>query len=418
MSANSLDIAHFPAILTMMAYRPSPTTIARWVAQPDFVQDTNLRPGEVYQMNRYGYLPDQGDMDIESRSRTDVELIGTANTRQIPNEKINIILRELTGPGSGNPLYPTQPGNFRFSVPALKKQQEIFWNMGYSNPWLEPQFHASVGSDTLLMDYRITMDRIYIKMLGNTPNKWNPSGIADGGTYASGPPKITVADLDYIHEWLVMNQTMPFDDGLYHLFVHPRFFNHLRQDSRYRDIVTSSAPYVVPVGAVMSLQSNPFGPGMMPPSNALAANNMIGSMIGMRDPLNQPNLYGIVPYLGQALPGLDNMGMPSGTVFNQFRIFISNNIPTKQVTLTYTASTDTSEATGSASRTAYPGMAFGRHALGELYGGSPESGIPVQIQPNENSDYRRFLIVIWQAFMGLQRLNDNFVIEARSYGRI
>jgi len=416
-AANSLDINHFPAILTMMAYRPSPTTIARWVSQPDFVQDTDMRPGEVYQMNRYGYLPDLGDMDIETRSRTDVEIIGTANTRQIPNEKINIVLRELTGPGSGNPLYPSQPGNFRFSIPAMKKQQEIFWNMGYANPFMEPQFHASIGSDTLLMDYRITMDRIYIKALGNTPNKWNPKGVLDGGTYASGPPRIGVVDADYIYEWLLMNQCPPFEDGYYHWFMHPRHFNHLRQDPRWRDIVISGAPQIVyPVGSVMGLQGSPFGPGLMPPAEPSAANNLLASLTGIRDPLNQPNLYGIAPFLGQAFPGLDNAGMPSGTLFNQFRIFVSNNIPTKQVTLTYTANTENGATNETAVRTAYTGMAFGRHALGEIFGGSPESGLPVQILVNESTDYRRFLIVIWQAFMGLQRLNDNFVIETRSYG--
>lgn len=414
MASNTVDIADYPAILTMMAYRPAPNTVARWVCQPDFVQDTSLRPGEVYQMNRWGYLPDLNDQNIENRTRTDQQIIGTGNTRTIPNEKITFLLREVTGPGSGDPTRPGDPGNFRFSVPAMKKQQELLWDAGHSNPLLAPQFHASVGSDTLLMDYRTTIDRFYIYSLLNTPNKWNPRGILDGGTYASGPPKITAADTDYILEWLYQNKCEPFEDGLYHWLMHPRQFNHLRQDDRFLKQLQSSAPYAI--GMLMAMQQNAFGCGLMPPANNAAATASLQSLTGIRDPLNQPNIGTFYPYLGQAMPGIDDRYLEGGYVFNQFRIFISNNIPTKQVSLTYTASTDPNEVTGAAFRTAHPGAAFGRHAVGEIFGGSPELGIPVQILPNSNSDYGRFLIVIWQAFMDVKRLNDDFVIETRSYG--
>jgi hypothetical protein len=85
--------------------------------------------------------------------------------------------------------------------------------------------------------------------------------------------------------------------------------------------------------------------------------------------------------------------------------------------LTYTAvAADSNESTGTALRTAYPGMYFGKYSVGEIFGGDPISEIPVQICRNQNSDFNRFLIVIWQAFMGLARLNDDFVIEARTYG--
>lgn len=373
-----------------------------------------MRPGETYQMNRWGYLPDLNDQTIENRTRSDQQIIGTAGTRVIPNEKINFLLREITGPGGGDSANPSLPGNFRFSIPAMRKQQEMLWDQGHSNPLLAPQFHASVGSDTLLMDYRTTTDRFYIYALANTPNKWNPRGVPDGGTYASGPPKITASDFDYILEWLYMNKCQPFEDGLYHMLVHPRFFNHLRQDDRFLKQLQSSAPYAI--GMLMALQANAFGAGIMPPANNMAATASLQSMTGIRDPLNQPNIGFFYPYLGQAMPGLDDKFMEGGYVFNQFRIFTSNNIPTKQVQLTYTASTDPNEATGAALRTAYTGMAFGKHAIGEIFGGSPDLGVPVQILPNDNSDYRRFLIVIWQAFMDVKRLNDDFVIEARSYG--
>ncbi len=420
---NSLDIADFPAILTAMAYRPSPTTIARWVIQPEHVMDTRLKPGEVYQMDRYGYLPDQGDMDIESRTRSENEIVGTQNTRQIPSTKIPILLRELTGPGSGDPSLPGLPGNFRFSIPSMVRQQRTLWDLGYAEPLIQPQFHSSVGSDTLLMDYRQTIDRCYIRAAQNTPNKLNPSNIADGGTYAAGPPRFTVDDLDFVLEWLVTGRAPAFGDGTYRGLLHPKFLNHLRRDPRFREQVQAASYF--PVALIMNGQDNFFGPGYMPPAIPQESANVNGVNISLlrqyqeqfRSPIEQPSLLGFMPYIGQSLPGLDNLAMPGGLIYDQFRLFISNNIPTRQVQLTYTAVTAPStEPTGSALRTAYPGIFFSQQAVGELYGGDPQSEIPVQIKRNQNDDYNRFLIVIWQAFLGLARLNDDFAIEARTYG--
>jgi hypothetical protein len=422
--ANTLSIEDYPAVLTAMAFRPFPTTIARFVAQPQFLQDTRMRPGEVYQMDAYGFLPDLGDMDIESRTRSSTEILGTANNRIIPTRKIPILLREITGPGSGDANNPGLPGNFRFSVPDMIRSQRRLWDQGFAEPLIQPQFHSSVGSDTLLMDYRTTIDRFYIRALANTPNKWNPRGIIDGGTYASGPPKITVSDLDYILEWLVSNKCPPYDDGLYRVLITPRQWNHLRQDTRFREQLQAASYF--PVSLAVSGQDNIFGSGYMPPPIPMANDNISGvnpdiyqkSLMQLGgNPINQPSLVGFMPYIGQSMPGLDNMAMPGGYIYNQFRFFVSNNIPNKQVSLNYTAVVaDSGEATGLALRTAYPGMYFGKYSVGEIFGGDPISEIPVQICRNQNSDYNRFLIVVWQAFMGLARLNDDFVIESRTYG--
>ena len=383
-----------------------------------------MKPGEVYQMDAYGFLSDTGDMDIESRTRSSTEILGTANTRSIPTRKIPILLREITGPGSGDPNNPGVPGNFRFSIPDMVRQQRVLWDMGFAEPLVQPQFHASVGCDTLLMDYRTTIDRFYIRALQNTPNKWNPNGILDGGTYASGPAKMTSRDLDYLLEQLVTNKCPPFDDGLYRVLLTPRQWSHLRQDTQFREQVQASSYF--PVNYILNNQENIFGSGYMPPPVPMeknSYNNM--NMDFLKDsayqisqnPINQPALAGFMPYIGQSLPGLDNLAMPGGYVYNQFRFFVSNNIPNKQVTLTYTAVVAGSgEATGSALRTAYPGMYFGKYSLGEIFGGDPVSELPVEICRNNNDDFKRFLIVIWQAFMGLARLNDDFVIEARTYG--
>lgn len=399
--SNTLALTDYPYVLSEMLYRPTAATIARWAVQPDFLADPRMRPGQVYMADRFGYLPDTGDMDLESRSRSEVEILGTGNTRQIPKSKIPIILREITGPGGGDPNNPSLPGNFRFSIPAMQYQQRLIWDMGYAEPLVQPQFHASVGATTLLQDFRLTTDRFYLNALDSGTNKYNPNGVPDGGTYASGPPKFGVSDLDVILEQLIINRAPTFPDNLYHALITPKMWTHLRQDTRFREIVTSSAYYSVPM--VMSSQEWLYGPGYMPPADL----NYVA----------QPNVGGFLPYYNQAMPGPSQNGLPAGYVYNQFRIWVSNNIPLKQVSLTYTASSDaTLYPTGSALRTAYPGYFFGQHAVGEIFGGDPADGIPVKIKRNLNDDYGRYLIVIWQAFMGLSKLNDDFIIVGRTYG--
>ena len=161
--SNSLALTDYPYVLSEMLYRPTAFTIARYAVQPDFMMDTRLRPGQVYQADRFGYLPDTGDMELEFRTRSEVEILGTADTRQIPKSKVPIILREITGPGGGDPNNPEKPGNFRFSISAMQYQQRVLWDMGYTEPMVQPQFHASVGATTLLQDYRLTTDRFYIR---------------------------------------------------------------------------------------------------------------------------------------------------------------------------------------------------------------------------------------------------------------
>jgi hypothetical protein len=396
--SNSLPLSDYPYVLSEMLYRPTAGTIVRWAVQPDYLADPRMRPGQVYMADRFGYLPDTNDMDIESRTRSTIEIIGTANTRQIPRSKVPIVLREITGPGGGDPNNPGLPGNFRFSIPDMMYQQRLIWDMGQAEPLVQPQFHASVGATTLLQDFRLTTDRFYLNALDSSTNKYNPNGVADGGTYASGPPKFTVGDLDRILEQLVTNRAPTFPDNMYHAIIHQRMWTHLREDARFRELVTSSAYYSVPM--VMAAQEWLYGPGYMPPANL--------------NYMAQPNIGGFLPYYNQNLPGPSQNGLPGGFVFNQFRIWISNNIPLKQVTLNYTTTTDGS-ATGSQLRTAYPGYFFGAHAVGEIFGGDPADGVPVKVKRNLNDDYGRYLIVIWQAFMGLTKLNDDFIIVGRTY---
>lgn len=398
--ANSLALTDYPFVLSQMLYRPTPDSIARWVVQPDFMHDTRLQPGQIFYADRFGYLPDTGDMHLANRTRSEVEILGTQNTRQIPKTKVPILLREVTGPGGGDPNNPSLPGNFRFSVSQMQYSQRLIWDQTQAEPLVQPQFHASVGATTLLQDYRLTTDRFYINALASTVNKHNPSEIADGGTYVAGPPKFTVEDLDAILTKLVINKAPTFPDTFYHALIHPYMWDALRSDPRFRETVQSSAYYTLP--QILMDQPHIYGPGAMPPANI--------------NYMAQPNTAAFMPYYNQVLPGPTQDTLPGGYIYNQFRIFVSNNIPTQQVNLTYTTSTNTAKhPTGAALRTAYPGFFFGQHAVGEIFGGDPADGIPVKIKRNGNDDYGRYLIVIWQAFMGLEKLNDDFIINARTY---
>ena len=92
---------------------------------------------------------------------------------------------------------------------------------------------------------------------------------------------------------------------------------------------------------------------------------------------------------------------------------MSNNLPTAVVPLNYTNSNNpTRHPTNLANRTAHLGIFFGKEAIGEALG----THLPTRVKKNENSDYGRFLILIWQTFLGLTLLNPSFVQIARTYG--
>ena len=66
--------------------------------------------------------------------------------------------------------------------------QRALWNYGVR------AFHDSIGSMTLLRDFRKWEDRAYITKLLESPNIYNPQDIPDGGVYPVGPQKITVKE--------------------------------------------------------------------------------------------------------------------------------------------------------------------------------------------------------------------------------
>jgi hypothetical protein len=396
----------FPAVLSIELDRPSPQYIFRWATQPQWVVDTSRQPGETFQMDRYLYFGDDGSLTLDARERQPDETIGTESSRDIPKDKVLIRIAEYTGPGGGDPTNPDKPGHLALSRKRIETAMRNLWGTGqFSDPfdlYMQPVFHESIGAVTLLDDYRRWQDRVYQSLLMRSPHRYNPGGIEDGGTYPSGPPVFSVDDLDNIFEIMRKRNVPTFPDGYYYAIMDDRMFKHLRRDERFREVVSSFGGAYLPMEMVQDPRL--FGPGNMPP--AMAINYFV-----------QPNQLAFQgPGFNQAMTGKPFDVMPSGVIFNGFRIFTTANSMNEFVTLNYTASTNpTRHQSGVASRRAYLGFFYGKNAIGEAMGAGDDTNMPVRIKRNLNDDYQRFLILIWQTFCGYAVLNEDYVQVARTY---
>lgn len=393
--ATSFD-TDFPLLLIRELIRTRPQYLMRYICQPAFVWDATLQPGKQAQMDRYGYLGDDGSLTLDARRRMPDELIGTHNSRDLNKEKVLITIDEYTGPSKGDPNNPNSPGNLRLSYEKIKLAQRFLYDsQQFDNPALVHQFHQSIGSLTLFDDYSRWMDRVYANTLLQSTYTYNPLDVPDGGTYTNGPPKFDVKnDLNTLMERMRTRNVPTFDDGYYYLAASPRFMKHLRQDDDFRKAALSVS--FVPAAYIQDPRM--FGPGIVPSQPI--------------DYFAQPNqLIFQGQGFNQARFGLDMM--PTGIIFEGFRIFEVNNLPNQIVNLTYTNSSNTTlHPTGAANRIAYLGIAFGKEAIGEAMG----TDMPVRVKRNENSDFGRFLILIWQVFFGISLLNPSFVQVCRTYG--
>ena len=439
-------IDDLPIVLGNMLARENPVYIARWVTQPVHVVSQETRLGQQHQLNDYGYLGDRNDLTFESRVRDPNQTIGTATARQIPSSKIIMTIKEVTGPSAGNVNDPSQPGHISLNRQTIMFQGRQFYSQNGFNPLLAPTFHQSIGSLTLLDDFRRWFDRVYLEKLAETTNSYNPQGVADGGTYASGPPRFDVdTDLNTVHESLSDRSAPQFDEGTYHLLCSNRFFKHLQQDTRFNELVQSSAYFTYPIDMlrqnvdVYAPAAMPgYGPGMMGIPMGMGVGGMMpaatmapqmaqalggvptpfmGQMGGLPNYMAMPNQLGFRGAwgLGQASFGSPVL-LPQGFMFRNFRIFASNNFFTETVNLTYTASTDpTNHPTGAANRTAYLAFAFGKGAIGEVMGSGDETGLPVRVGRNSNDDYQRFLNLIWTGFMDIKLIKQRYVEKLRTY---
>ena len=109
-----------------------------------------------YSLDRYKFWGTPGTKD--SRERISDQTIGTANSRNITKEKVLVVLKEYTGPA--DPSDPTQPSTFKIARETLITAQRLLLDTGNLN-----MFHQSIGSLTLLDDYRRWRDRVFIDEL-------------------------------------------------------------------------------------------------------------------------------------------------------------------------------------------------------------------------------------------------------------
>lgn len=371
----------FPALLGAELYRPDGAYIAKYVTRPMVVHDFNAQPGETVQLDRYQFWGDEASFTLEARERSDTQTIGTANSKDIPKDKIIVTLREFTGPASSSS--PNDPSTFKVPLRTLMVAQRKLWEYGVR------AFHDSIGSMTLLRDFRKWEDRAYIQKLLESPNTYNPRGVADGGTYASGPVKFNITeDLMTVVESMRNRNVPVFEDGNYACLASPRFIKHLRQDPDFRAAARETGS--IPITAMVPGQA--MNPAQIPFVNNPNALLFAGAGAG------QASFVNGVPC------------MPTGFVFEGVRFFECTNLPKANVSLNYTASTDGSP-TGAAVREGHLGIFFGPQALGIGVGGAgPE------VLLNNNDDFGRFIIAIWRMFGAWALLNKDFVTVARTYG--
>ena len=146
----------FPKILGAELYRPHPGYIAEMAVEPVVVHDFTRQPGQTVQLDRYKFWGSPGTKD--SRERVADQTIGTANSRNITKEKVLVVLKEYTGPA--DPGDQTQASTFKIARETLVTAQRLLLDTGNLN-----MFHQSIGSLTLLDDYRRWRDRVFIDEL-------------------------------------------------------------------------------------------------------------------------------------------------------------------------------------------------------------------------------------------------------------
>ena len=120
------------------------------------VHEFTKEPGQTGQIERYRVFGNPGTKP--SRERTQDQKIGTANRRSIVKDKVLVSLREYTGPA--DPNNTTLPSTFKIARETLMTAQRLLLDTGHLN-----MFHQSIGSLTLLDDYRRWRDRVFIDEL-------------------------------------------------------------------------------------------------------------------------------------------------------------------------------------------------------------------------------------------------------------
>jgi len=144
----------FPTLLGAELLRPDGSYIAKFVCQPMVVHDFNQIPGASVQLDLYPFWEDGDSYFTEdSRRRAATQTVGTDGSRENQKTKVTLVLDEFTGPAAGG-TDPTAPGNLKIPVATLIRAQRMLYDLG--NPAV---FHQSIGSLTLVRDFRKWQDR-------------------------------------------------------------------------------------------------------------------------------------------------------------------------------------------------------------------------------------------------------------------
>ena len=371
----------FPKLLGAELYRPHPAYIIEMAVEPVVVHDFSKQPGQTVQLDRYRFWGKPGTK--ESRERTADQTLGSASARNIVKDKVLVTLREYTGPADSRDS--TQPSTFKVARETLITAQRLLLDTGNLNV-----FHQSIGSLTLLDDYRRWRDRVF----ANELLKADGNGEADedqGGYYFPGGKDrtgntvasyaanqsakfdVTIDLLNVVKDMRKRN-VPTFSDGYYRCIVDPTAMMHLRQNSDFREIARYPGTGMI----------NPMMPAMQPNANYY---------------------QGMGPAYGQAGFVAGQPVMPTGFLFEGVRWFESTNLPEQEYTTTI-AQVSNSAATYKAAQLIF----FGPQAVGVGIGGNN-----AQILLNNNDDFSRFIIMIWSLFAGFEVLNKDFITVGYSF---
>lgn len=374
----------FPKVLGAELYRPHPAYVVEMAVDPVVVHDFAAQPGQTVALDRYRYWGNPGNKD--SRERTADQTIGTASSRNIVKDKVHVTLKEYTGPA--DPQNPSQPSTFKVARETLVTAQRLLLDTGSL-----PVFHQSIGSMTLLDDYRRWRDRVFADELFKAEANGQADSVQGGyyfpkgkaktnattvATYSSGQSaKFGVKDdlLEVVTQ--MRKRNIPtFADGYYRAIVDPTAMKHLRQDNDFREVARYAGQGIV----------DPMQPHLAPNANFF---------------------LGMGPAYGQAGFVAGQPTMPTGFLFEGVRWFESTNLPEK--TFSTTINTDVG-GSGASSYQAAPLLFFGMQSIGIGTGGEN-----AQILLNNNDDFSRFIIMIWSLLAGFEILNKDFVTVAYSF---
>ena len=372
----------FPKLLGAELYRPHPAYIIEMAVEPVVVHDFSKQPGQTVQLDRYRFWGKPGTK--ESRERTADQTLGSASARNIVKDKVLVTLREYTGPADSRDS--TQPSTFKVARETLITAQRLLLDTGNLNV-----FHQSIGSLTLLDDYRRWRDRVFANELLKAESCGKSSDEQGGYYFPGGKEKATgstvltyganeSAKFDVKTDLLEVVKDMrkrnvpTFADGYYRCIVDPTAMMHLRQNSDFREIARYPGTGMI----------NPMQPALQPNANFY---------------------QGMGPAYGQAGFVAGQPVMPTGFLFEGVRWFESTNLPEQSFTTSIADATISSAETEAAQL-----IFFGPQAVGVGIGGNN-----AQILLNNNDDFSRFIIMIWSLFAGFETLNRDFITVGYSF---